>query len=151
QLRLTLSEEKTLITHARNQEARFLGYGIQTQYRNDKLATDGGRKVNGKIALRVPKDVVIEKTRAYEQAGKPVPRPPLASCTDYTILNTYQGEYRGLVQYYLRANNVQWLNRVRWAAEQSLTRTLARKYRSSAKDMAKRYRATVQTPYGLRS
>jgi hypothetical protein len=76
-----------------------LRYGIQTQYRNDKLATDDGRRINGKIALRVPKDVVKQKTGNYEQGGKPVPRSPLASSTDYTILNTYhprdtQRDYR---------------------------------------------------------
>jgi group II intron reverse transcriptase/maturase len=147
-LGLILSSEKTLITHARYQEARFLGYGIQTQYRNDKLATNGDRTTNGKIALRVPKDVVKRKTSQYEHAGKPVRRPSLASCTDYTILNTFQGEYRGLVQYYLRANNVHWLHRVRWAAEQSLTRTLAMKHQCSAAQMAERYQAVIQTPHG---
>jgi group II intron reverse transcriptase/maturase len=150
QLRLTLSEEKTLITHARTQEARFLGYGIQAQYRNDKLATDGHRRVNAKMALRVPKDVVEKKTAIYEQGGKPIQRPPLASCTDYTILNTFQEEYRGFVQYYLLANNVHWLGRVLWAAERSLTQTLAAKYRSTTAKMAKRYRTSIQTPHGPR-
>jgi len=150
QLRLTLSEEKTLITHAHTQEARFLGYGIQTQYCNDKLAADGRRLVNAKIALRVPKDVVEKKTAVYEQGGKPLRRPPLASCNDYTILNTYQEEYRGFVQYYLLANNVHWLGRVQWAAERSLTRTLAAKYRSTAAKMAERYRTSIQTSHGPR-
>ena len=151
QLRLTLSEEKTLITHAHTEAARFLGYDIQTQYCDDKIAADGIRHVNAKIALRIPKDVIEKKTAIYEPRGKPVRRTPLVNCTDYTILNTYQEEYRGLVQYYLLANNLYWLNRVRWAAERSLTCTLAAKHRRSAAKMAKEYRTTIQTPHGTRT
>jgi len=151
QLRLTLSEEKTLITHARTKPARFLGYDIQTQYRDDKIAADGIRHVNAKIALRVPQDVVEKKTAIYEPGGKPVRRTPLVNCTDYTILNTFQQEYRGLVQYYLLANNVYWLGRVRWAAERSLTCTLAAKHGCRAAKMAKQYRTIIQTPHGPRT
>jgi len=150
QLRLTLSDEKTLITHAHTQEARFLGYGIQAQYRNDKLADDGRRRVNAKMALRVPKDVIEKKKAIYVQAGKPARRGPLASCADYTILKTYQDEYRGFVQYYLLANNVSWLHHVRWAVQRSLMRTLAAKYRSTANKMAKRFGTTIPTAHGPR-
>src|SRR5947209_7542939 len=52
-LHLELSEEKTLITHAQTQEARFLGYEIVVQQANDKH-TEGRRSINGVIALRVP-------------------------------------------------------------------------------------------------
>jgi group II intron reverse transcriptase/maturase len=150
QLRLTLSEEKTLITHARTKPARFLGYEIQTQHRDDKIAADGIRHVNAKIALRIPQDVVEKKTAIYEPKGKPVRRTPLVNCTDYTILNTFQQEYRGLVQYYQLANNLHWLGRVRWSAERSLTRTLAAKHRRSAASLAKEYRTIIQTPHGTR-
>jgi group II intron reverse transcriptase/maturase len=150
QLRLTLSEEKTLITHARTEAARFLGYDIQTPYRDDKIADDGARHVNAKIALRIPEDVINAKTAIYEPRGKPTRRTSLVNCTDYTILNTFQQEYRGIVKYYLLASNVRWLNRVRWAAERSLTCTLAAKHRSSAAKMAKQYRTVIQTPHGPR-
>src|SRR5258708_17182275 len=69
---------------------------------------------------------------------------------NYTILKTYQDEYRGLVEYYLLANNVYWLHRVQWAAQQSLLHTLAAKYQSSIAKMIKRYRAITQTPQGPR-
>ena len=52
-LKLELSETKTLITHARTEAARFLGYEITTQHANHVIA--GGRRVaNGGIRLRVP-------------------------------------------------------------------------------------------------
>src|SRR5216683_2601110 len=55
-LGLELSAEKTLITHARSQPARFLGYDIIVQHAETKI-TSGRRSVNGTIALRVPPDV----------------------------------------------------------------------------------------------
>jgi hypothetical protein len=126
-LKLELSQEKTLITHAHKQAARFLSYDIQAQYRNDKLATDGYRHVNAQIALRVPKEVVKKNIPTYRQGGKPLRRLSLASCSDYTILQTYQEEYRGFVQYYLLAINVSWLSGYKWIVQQSLTHTASSK------------------------
>jgi group II intron reverse transcriptase/maturase len=147
-LKLELSQEKTLITHAHKQAARFLSYDIQAQYRNEKLAKDGYRHVNAQLALRVPKEVVKKKSSTYQQGGKPLLRRSLASCPDYTILKTYQDEYRGFVQYYLLAINVSWLSGYKWIVQQSLTHTLAAKYHSTTRRMAKRFQAIVQTPHG---
>ncbi len=69
-LRLELSQEKTLITHARTQAARFLSYDIGAQHCNEKLAGDGYRHVNATIGLRVPKDVVKKKISLYQRGGK---------------------------------------------------------------------------------
>src|ERR1700756_33414 len=55
-LGLELNQQKTLITHARSQPARFLGYHVRVQHCNTKI-TRGQRTVNGNIALRVPPDV----------------------------------------------------------------------------------------------
>ncbi len=72
-LKLELSETKTLITHARTSAARFLGYEIITQYDNRKQ-TAGRRSVNGQIRLRVPVDVIKAKCSRYTQGGKPADR-----------------------------------------------------------------------------
>ena len=45
-LKLELSQEKTLITHARTGAARFLGYEITVQHANRKI-TRGRRTANG--------------------------------------------------------------------------------------------------------
>ena len=74
-LKLELSEEKTLITHARTGAARFLGYEITVQH-NDRKVTGGRRSVNGVIGLRVPLDVIKAKCAPYLQARQtraPVP------------------------------------------------------------------------------
>jgi len=60
ELKLEMSTEKTLITHARTRAARYLGYEIITQHADDKV-TRGRRSINGPIALRVPPDVITAK------------------------------------------------------------------------------------------
>src|SRR6266699_4156613 len=70
ELKLELSADKTLVTHARTQKARFLGYDIIVQHAETKI-TSGRRSVNGTIALRVPPDVVKAQCARYRQHGKP--------------------------------------------------------------------------------
>src|SRR5437660_3654867 len=96
QLKLELSEEKTLITHATTQAARFLGYEIVTQHADDKIARDGRRAVNGKIGLRVPVDVIEQRCASSMRKGKPAHRRDLLQDDDFTIIDRYQSEYRGL-------------------------------------------------------
>ena len=73
-LNLELSKEKTLITHATSQAARFLGYELVNQHANDQLDSNGKRKVNGRIGLRVPAKVIEQHCHAYMSNGKPVRR-----------------------------------------------------------------------------
>lgn len=49
-----MSEEKTLITNAGSQAAKFLGYEIKAQRVNDYIDPKGRRGANGAIALLVP-------------------------------------------------------------------------------------------------
>lgn len=94
---------------------------------------------------------MIEKKRAlYKQGGKPVRRMTLASQDDYTIMNRYQVEYRGLVQYYQLASNVGWLDALRWDMQQSLLHTLAAKHQTRINALLHRYQTTVATAYGKR-
>jgi group II intron reverse transcriptase/maturase len=144
-LKLELSPEKTLITHARTGAARFLGYEITTQHSRCR------RKVNGVISLRVPRQVITAKCAPYFKLGKPERRTELINCDDLTIISTYGSEYRGLVQYYLLAGDVWRLKRLRWAAETSMLKTLAAKHESSVTKMARKYKATIATPHGPRT
>ena len=50
-LKLELSQEKTLITHAQTEAAHFLGYEIATQHEDTKHDRLGHRSVNGRIVL----------------------------------------------------------------------------------------------------
>ncbi len=122
-LALELNQDKTLITHARTQRARFLGYQISVQHCDTKL-TNGRRSVNGRIALHVPPDVIKAKCAPYRQRGKPWHRPRLQNLDDYDIVRIYGAEYRGIVDYYLLARDVWRLRTLRWYAETSMLKTL---------------------------
>ena len=148
-LKLELSEDKTLVTHARTRAARFLGYEI-TVLHNDRKVSAGRRTANGTVSLRVPTSVIKAKSAPYLTHGQPERRPQLINDDDHTIVSTYGAEYRGIVQYYLLAGNVHRLNRLHWVMETSLLKTLANKHRSSVPTMASRYKTTVDTPYGPR-
>ena len=106
QLRLELSQSKTLITHATTVAARFLGYEIKVQHADDKLDRHGRRAVNGTLGLFVPKPVIRERSARYMKKGKPEQRGQFMHDDDFTIVAKYQAEYRGFVQYYLLANDI---------------------------------------------
>jgi Type II intron maturase/AI2M/AI1M-like, HNH endonuclease len=144
-LKLELSAGKTLITHARTQAARFLGYDITVQHSPCRPS------VNGVIGLRVPRAVITAKAAPYLRHGKPGHRPELMNLDDLEIISAYGAEYRGLVQYYLLAGNVSRLHRLRWAAETSMLKTLAAKHRSTVTKMARKYKAVTATQHGPRT
>ena len=149
-LRLELNQDKTLISHARTQPARFLGYHIIVQHCDTRI-TRGRRSANGAIALRVPPDVIKAKTAPYRRKGKPWHRPRLQNLDAYDIVRIYGAEYRGVVSYYPLASDAWRLRALRWNAETSMLKTLAAKHKSTVTKMAARYKATIETPHGLRT
>ena len=149
-LGLELNQQKTLITHARSQPARFLGYHVRIQHCDTKL-TNGRRSANGKIALRVPPDVIKAQCARYREHGKPWHRSRLQNLDDYDIVRTYGAEYRGVVNYYLLAQDVWRLGTLHWHAVTSMLKTLAAKHRSSVTKMAARHKAKIETRDGPRT
>lgn len=147
-LKLELSAEKTLITHARDDTARFLGYEIHTLYADDKHDWRGQRCINGGIGLRVPEDVVPTHCRKYMRNGKPSHLPQRISDDVYSTVARYQAEYRGVVQYYKLAYNLHCFGRLKWVMESSLTKTLAQKYRTTQRRIYQRFRTTISTEEG---
>jgi group II intron reverse transcriptase/maturase len=148
-LKLELSGEKTLITHARTQAAKFLGYEITVAH-DDRRLTGGRRKLNGTVQLRVPETAITAKCAPYLQRGKPASRPALKDRDDHAIISTYGAEYRGIVQYYLLAGNVWRLNRLEWVMKTSMLKTLAHRHRSTVTKMARKYAAVTVTSSGPR-
>jgi group II intron reverse transcriptase/maturase len=149
ELKLELSPSKTLITHAASQAAHFLGYDIKVQHSDTKIAR-GRRSVNAMIGLFVPKTVIRQKCALYMSKGQPAQRGMLLHDDDFTIVAKYQAEYAGLVQYYLLAQDVFRLGTLLWVMETSLLKTLAGKHRSTVTKMARKYKATIETPDGPR-
>jgi group II intron reverse transcriptase/maturase len=147
-LKLKLSETKTLITQARTEKARFLGYEVHVIHDDTKRTRSGRRQVNGVIGLRVPAEVIRSKCAPYLSNGAPIHRPERMDDSVYSIVVAYQQEYRGIVEYYRLAYNLHRFDRLKWVMERSLTRTLAAKLRITASQVYKRYKAILQTPNG---
>jgi len=149
-LGLELNGAKTLITHARSQRARFLGYDVSVWHCNTKI-TSGRRAANGKIVLRVPPDVVTAQCARYRKHGKPWHRSRLQNLDDYDIVRKYGAEYAGVVNYYLLAYDVWRLTRLRWNALTSMLKTLSAKHGSTVSKTAAKHKAKVETRDGLRT
>ncbi|HEX2912227.1 MAG TPA: group II intron reverse transcriptase/maturase [Chloroflexia bacterium] len=151
-LKLELSDHKTLITASSQQPARFLGYQIQNQQANDKCTTSKRnvkkRSINGVISLRVPVEVITKKCTLYTRAGKAIHRPELQDDSDYSIVTRYQQEYRGVVQYYALAQNVCHLSKLHWVMQSSLLKTLAGKHKTTSSKILAKYQTTCQTLEG---
>lgn len=147
ELDLHLSEEKTLITHARTNAARFLGYDITTLHCNAKHSrTKTGfkrRSINGRVGFRVPRAVLKEKCNRYQRGNKPIHRAELLNESDYTIIATYQLEYQGIVNYYRHAYNVGSLQSLKWIMEQSRTVTLAHKHKTTVANIYQKYKRSL--------
>jgi group II intron reverse transcriptase/maturase len=155
ELKLELSPTKTLITHARTRAARYLGYEIITQHTNSKFTKEPSgrvrRSANGVIQLRVPRDVIKDKSAPYLRSGKPGHRNDLVNFDDYEIVNVYGSRFRGIVQYYLLAHDVCRLTRLQWVMHTSMLKTLAAKHHSTVTKMAAKHKATITTPKGIRT
>jgi hypothetical protein len=151
ELKLELSKTKTLITHAKSEAARFLGYEVTVLQKDAKRSprvTKGTRtkmrSVNGGIGLRVPLDVLEEKCKRYTEKERVVHRVELINDSDFTIIATYQLEYRGIANYYRLAYNMHILKKLRWIMEQSLTKTLARKFKTSVSKIYDKYEVELE-------
>jgi hypothetical protein len=148
ELKLELSEQKTLITHARTEAARFLGYEITALHNDSKQTLRKGvgpktkcRSINGKLGLRIPRDVIAAKCKRYRKGKKVMPRNEFLQRSDYDIVTAYQLEYRGIANYYRLAYNLHTLAQLKWVMEISLTKTLASKHKVSVSTIYEKYRA----------
>jgi group II intron reverse transcriptase/maturase len=143
-LKLELSEDKTLITHAGTEEAKFLGYEVSVFW------SDTRPSVNGNIRLAIPEGKVQGACSRYMRGGKPIHRAELVNDSNYDIIARYGIEYRGLMNYYILAHNLERMTKIHWVMRRSLLMTLANKHRSSVAKMVRRFSSEVLTPDGPR-
>lgn len=146
-LGLTLSQEKTCITHASQGKARFLSYDIQIarqETKKVKVNVEGmrtrRRSLNGQVIFLVPQDVVKRWKARVTRKRKYVHRPELQNNSDFEIINTYERELQGLINYYTFAQNVSkkmW--ELRHYYQESLLKTLAAKFKTSVTKIRKKY------------
>lgn len=151
-LRLKLSDEKTLITHAES-PAHFLGYEISV--RKSQLPKPGRKGVptryySGKVVLKIPANKIRDKLLEYDalkivvhngrEMWKPYPRVYLRNNDDLEILSRYNAEIRGFYNYYALALNSGTINNFKYVMRFSMLKTLATKYRTSKSAIIKRLR-----------
>jgi hypothetical protein len=142
-LNLDLSMDKTLITHAKSDTAKFLGFEIGIMD-NDTKIKSGKRCINGKIALRMPYDVVTKVRQRFCKEGKVLHRAELRDESDYTIINRFGSILRGLYNYYKIAGNVtQVMGTISWILKKSCLKTLANKYHSTISKILKDYYTVI--------
>ena len=155
-LGLKLSAEKTLITHAQTEEARYLNYAISVSKCNTRLPQrqkDGSRgtmqrAVNYRLVLRVPDDVKRQWKQKYMTNGKPIHRKELTYLTDFEIVNAYGTEFRGIVNYYSLARNVaRAFYPVKGTFMMAAAKTLACKHKTKVTRIFRKYKRTSE--YGM--
>ena len=153
QLKLELSDEKTLVTKATDR-AKFLGFEIRvTPQSNLTKKTKSGTKArnfSGHVMLEVPTSVIQNKllelgamkieVHNKTEIWKPIHRGNLVGRTDLSILDQYNGEVRGFCNYYSIANNRPKLHKFRYIMEYSFYKTLACKYRTTKRKIIAKYR-----------
>lgn len=141
-LKLEMSEEKTLLTNAREGKARFLNYHIGVIW-NSKVTPCGkgkGQAGNGGIFLSVPNDVVHEWIHRVTRATKIVHNASWRNNSDYDIIMAYETQVQGLINYYTFAHDVnKKMGTVRYAYERSLVKTLAAKHQCSSMKIWRKY------------
>jgi hypothetical protein len=144
-LKLTLSKEKTLITHALDEKARFLGHEITVVREGNLIASDGRRATNGRIALWMPRDVVSKYRGRFSKGGKVIHRTELMDDSDYTIIQRYQSILCGLYNYYCMTVNVnKRMSHIKWTLQISLLKTLASKLKTTMCKIIRMYRVPDQ-------
>lgn len=152
-LHLTMSEEKTHITHS-SEKVRYLGYDIRVSRSQDTKRTKKGlqRVWYGKVQLYMPKEKWIAKLHEYgafkikkdengKEVWKPLHRGALMPLDDVAIISKYNSELRGLYNYYRLAINVSNLGKFHSMMRGSCLKTLAAKYNSSVMKMYTKYRS----------
>jgi group II intron reverse transcriptase/maturase len=148
-LHLEMSTPKTLITHARTEHAKFLGYAISI-YQADTMLTPalcGGklvkrRNINGRVRLGIPYGVVDKWAKRYQRNGKPIQEVAIQYYSDAQIIELYQQRFRGLAEYYKYAADRDQLGKLKYVMEVALTKTLANKFKVSVPHIYRRYRGT---------
>jgi hypothetical protein len=147
-LHLEMNQEKTLITHARTQQARFLGYAISIYHVDHKRTCRGKtrhkmRSINGHVRLGIPERLIRQHAKSYQRKGKANCEARIMFYSDAHIIDTYQKRFRGLAEYYKYAADRHRLGALKHIMETALTKTLASKYRTRVSQIYRKYRGTL--------
>lgn len=150
-LHLELSDEKTLITQAKD-KAKFLGFEVFVSNSNHVMTDKNGykkRSMGGHILLYVPREKWQKKLLDYsalkityregQEIFIPTERTYLINSDDLEILNQFNAEIRGIYNYYRIADNVSVLGDFYYVMKYSLFKTFAAKYKTRISRIRREY------------
>ena len=165
-LKLTLSEEKTKVTHS-SELIDYLGYQFTVRRSRDAKRDESGvlrRMWYGKVALYVPHDKWVQKLKEYQafkivtnndgkERWKPLHRGKLMHKDAIAIISQFNAEIRGLYNFYCMAENVSVLNNFYYIMKGSFLKTLAAKGNTSCNKIRKKYEqdGVFSIPYVTKS
>lgn len=146
-LHLELSDEKTLITHARSEHAQFLGYAVSIYHAEHRMTRRSdtnrqARSANGRVRLGVPYGLMDEYIKPYTYRGKSTSELKLLPFSDAHIIDIYQARFRGIAEYYKFAVDHHRLSKLKNAMQAALVKTLAHKYKRTVSKTYRKYRST---------
>ncbi len=150
-LKLTLSEEKTRITHAHTEEAFFLGTILTignggeakvVLQKTSKGKTIQRRSTGWATIMKAPTEKVLKrlKERGFcTGEGEPTAKGLWTSLDADQIIQLYNSVNRGLQNYYRFVDNWKQCSRIQYILKFSLTKTLAQKYKLSVPHVFQRF------------
>ncbi|APO48529.1 group II intron reverse transcriptase/maturase (plasmid) [Paenibacillus xylanexedens] len=159
ELKIELSQEKTLITHS-SKSARFLGYDVRISHDADTTKkTASGHKQRTRtmaVELLMPHEAWRDKLLDYKalkiesdtQKWESIHRGHLLQNDDLEILLAYNAEIRGIYNYYKLANDVYKLDSFKHIMEYSMYKTFANKYKTSVRKINAKFR--INGHFGVR-
>lgn len=161
-LKLTLSEEKTKITHS-SELIDYLGYQVTVRRSKDAKRDSSGvlrRMWYGKVALYVSHDKWVQKLKEYhafkivtdtdgKERWKPLHRGKLMHKDATAIVSQFNAEIRGLYNFYSMAENVSVLNNFAFIMRGSFLKTLAAKGNTTRRKIRQKYErdGVISIPY----
>jgi group II intron reverse transcriptase/maturase len=143
-LNLTLSQDKTVITNARTQEAKFLGYRIRLGHTNKEqkqtITTNASGKLFKKrstgmeVVLKAPIDELVKRLHQKgfcDKSGNSTHKAPWMLLDEDQIVELYSSINRGIQQYYRPSDNWARVQKIQHILKFSLAKTLAAKRKAT--------------------
>jgi len=153
ELKLQLSVDKTLITHATTEEANFLGTRLMIgrnptgRERIQTVHREGDRPFKRRVTgyfpqMYVPINRLIDKLHNKgfcDTDGNPTSKAGWTLLDADQIIQLFNSNLWGLLNYYRFTNNFGVMSRIQYILRFSLAKTLAHKYRTKTKVLFRKH------------
>lgn len=160
-LLLTLSDEKTKITHIETEKVKYLGFIVsrrRRKYTESQLSTVKFTQVTKRpsyasVIIEAPIALLIEKLieQGYAYGGQKNPQPKAVTKWIFMkpeeIIMRFNAVIRGILGYYSSVENRNQFSQIIWLLKFSAVFTLARKLNLSPKQIWRKYGNPITIKY----